>query len=192
MTAQEAPEVRQYLSFKLASSHCAVGILQIKEILQYEAITRIPSVPACIRGVINLRGAVVPVLDLAVKFGLPETEVTKRTCILIAEAALGGERGVVGMMADAVQEVLELTAADVEPPPSFGTQVRVDYLIGLGKAPNGFVLLLDLDRVILASEQDLAAQLSATALSENAEGPPAPGGEGGGGADPGGALSVPA
>jgi purine-binding chemotaxis protein CheW len=178
MNVQEAPELRQYLSFKLAGSDCAVGILQVKEILPFEAITRIPSVPASIRGVINVRGAVVPVLDLAVKFGLPETEVTKRTCILIAEAALGGGRGDVGIMADAVQEVLELTPADVEPPPSFGTQVRVDYLVGLGKAPNGFVLLLDLDRIILASEQELAAQLSARALSQAVAVPPAPGVEG--------------
>jgi purine-binding chemotaxis protein CheW len=164
MSAQETSEVRQYLSFQLAGADCAVGILQVKEILQYETITRIPSVPACIRGVLNLRGAVVPVLDLAVKFGLPETALTKRTCILIVEAALGGERGVVGVMADAVREVLELTPADVEPPPSFGTQVRVDYLVGLGKAPGGFVLILDLDRVILASEEELSRQLAGKGL----------------------------
>lgn len=174
MTRPDAPEFRQFLSFKLAGSDCAVGILQVREILQYEAITRVPSVPACIRGVINLRGAVVPVLDLAVKFGLPETPVTKRTCILIAEAALGGDRGVVGVMADAVQEVLELAPADIEPPPSFGTQVRVDYLAGLGKAPGGFVLLLDLDRIILASEQELTAQLSARAAPEAPAAPAGP------------------
>jgi purine-binding chemotaxis protein CheW len=106
------------------------------------------------------------VLDLAVKFGLPETAVTKRTCILIVEAALGGERGVVGVMADAVQEVLELGPADIEPPPSFGTHVRVDYLVGLGKATGGFVVLLDLDRVIRASEEELTLQLSARPAPE--------------------------
>jgi hypothetical protein len=101
-------------------------------------------------------GSVVPVLDLAVKFGLPETAVTKRTRILIVEAALGVERGVVGVMADTVQEVLELGPSDIEPPPSFGTHVRVDYLVGLERAAGGFVVLLDLDCVIRASEEELA------------------------------------
>ncbi len=159
MSAQEAVNRRQYLSFSLAGSDYAVGILQVKEILQYETVTRVPSVPPSIRGVINLRGAVVPVVDLAVKFGLPKTPVTKRTCILIVEAALGPERTVMGVMADAVQEVLELGAEDIEPPPSFGTQVRVDYLVGMGKAGKCFVLLLDLDRVISAGEKELAAHL---------------------------------
>jgi purine-binding chemotaxis protein CheW len=158
MSAKETEERRQYLSFALAGSDYAVGILQVKEILQYETVTRVPSVPPSVRGVINLRGAVVPVVDLAVKFGLPVTAVTRRTCILIVEAALGGERTVVGIVADAVREVLELGPEEIEPPPSFGTQVRVDYLVGMGKAGKGFVLLLDLDRVISAGEKDLAAQ----------------------------------
>src|SRR5512147_2078629 len=101
MAAHELEERKQYLSFILAGSDYAVGILQVKEILQYEAITRVPSVPSAIRGVINLRGAVVPVVDLAIKFGLAPTEVTKRTCILIVEASLDGERTVVGIVADA-------------------------------------------------------------------------------------------
>ena len=158
MSTKETAERRQFLSFNLASSDYAVGILQVKEILQYETVTRVPSVPPSVRGVINLRGAVVPVVDLAVKFGLPVTAVTRRTCILIVEAALGGERTVVGIVADAVREVLELGPEEIEPPPSFGTQVRVDYLVGMGKAGKGFVLLLDLDRVISAGEKDLAAQ----------------------------------
>jgi purine-binding chemotaxis protein CheW len=176
MKTQEAPELSQYLSFSLSGHGCAVGILQVKEILQFEAITRVPSVPASIRGVLNLRGSVVPVLDLAVKFGLPQTAVTKRTCILIVEAALGGERGVVGVMADSVQEVLELGPSDIEPPPSFGTHVRVDYLVGLGKAAGGFVVLLDLDRVIRASEEELALQLSARAAPEELAAPAPPAG----------------
>ncbi len=147
---------RQFLSFSLAGSDYAVPILQVKEILQFEPVTRVPSVPRSVRGVINLRGAVVPVVDLALKFGMAETPVTKLTCILIVEASLGGERAVVGVMADAVSEVLELAAADVEPAPPFGTQVRVDYLTGMGKVGKGFVLLLDLDRVLSADEKDLA------------------------------------
>jgi purine-binding chemotaxis protein CheW len=158
MSAHEAAERGQYLSFSLAGNDYAVGILQVKEILQCETVTRVPSVPRSIRGVINLRGAVVPVLDLAVKFGLPETAVTKRACILIVEAALAGERTVIGLMADAVREVLELGPEEIAPPPSFGTQVRVDFLVGMGKAGKGFVLLLDLDRVVSAGENELATQ----------------------------------
>src|SRR5690349_17283477 len=125
MSPSDTTQRNQYLSFTLAGSDYAVGILQVKEILQYEGVTRVPSVPPSIRGVINLRGAVVPVLDLAVKFGLPATPVTKRTCVLIVEAAVEGERMVMGVMADAVREVLELGPEEVEPPPSFGTKVRV-------------------------------------------------------------------
>ncbi len=159
MSAQEAAERRLYLCFSFAGNDYAIGVLQAKEILQYDTVTRIPSVPPSIRGVINLRGAVVPVIDLAVKLGLPETAVTKRTCILIVEVDLRDERTVMGVMAEAVQEVLELGPEDIEPPPSFGTQIRVDYLVGMGKAGKGFVLLLDLDRVISAGEKELAAHL---------------------------------
>ncbi len=168
MSAKDTAERRQYLSFGLAGNDYAVGILQVKEILQYETVTRVPSVPPSIRGVINLRGAVVPVVDLAVKFGLPATPVTKRTCILIVEAALGGERTVMGVVADAVREVLELGPEEIEPPPSFGTQVRVDFLVGMGRAGKGFVLLLDLDRVISAGERDLSATLQAGEVTAGA------------------------
>jgi purine-binding chemotaxis protein CheW len=146
----------QYLSFSLSGSEYGVGILKVREILQYETITRVPSTPKSVRGVINLRGAVVPVIDLGAKFGLGETPVTRLTCILIVEAALDGQPTVVGVVADAVREVIELGPDDVEPPPSFGTQVRVDFLLGMGKAGKKFVLLLDLDRVISADEREFA------------------------------------
>ncbi len=103
MPSHELEERRQYLAFTLAGSDYAVGILQVKEILQYESVTRVPSVPPSVRGVINLRGSVVPVIDLAVKFGLAATPVTNRTCVLIVEAALEGERAVMGVLADAVR-----------------------------------------------------------------------------------------
>jgi purine-binding chemotaxis protein CheW len=168
MSTQEATERRQYLSFTLAGGDYAVGILQVKEILQFEQVTRVPSVPPSIRGVINLRGAVVPVIDLA------ETPVTKRTCILIVEASLGAERSVVGIVADAVREVLELGPEEIEAPPAFGTQVRVDFLVGMGKTGKGFVLLLDLDRVVSAGEKELAAQLTRGEEAADPVPPPAP------------------
>ena len=157
--AHQATERHQYLSFTLSGNDYAVGILQVKEILQYETVTPVPSVPASLRGVINLRGAVVPVIDLSVKFGLPPTGVTKRTCIVIVEAALEGERTVLGFVADAVREVLELGPQEVEPPPSFGTQVRAEHLLGMGKVGKGFVLLLDLDRVVSAADAEVLARL---------------------------------
>jgi purine-binding chemotaxis protein CheW len=157
VTTTPAGERRQYLRFGLAGTDYAVGILQVKEILQFETTTRVPGVPPSVRGVINLRGSVVPVLDLALKLGLPETAVTKRTCILIVETDVGGERAVMGVMADEVREVLELGPEDVEPPPSFGARVRVEFLQGMGKVEKGFALLLDLDRVLSADERALAS-----------------------------------
>jgi purine-binding chemotaxis protein CheW len=175
----QTPEAdrRQYLSFTLAGSDYGVGILQVREILQYEQVTRVPSTPRSIRGVINLRGQVVPVVDLAAKFGLPETLPARLTCILIVEARLDGQPTVVGVLADAVREVIELGRDDVEPPPAFGTQVKIDFLMGMGKVGKRFVLLLDLDRVISADEKEFAQAVKDGAV-QPAEPPaaaPAPG-----------------
>jgi purine-binding chemotaxis protein CheW len=156
MAANEIHERRQYLSFSLSGADYAVGILQVKEILQFESITRVPSVPASVRGVINLRGTVVPVVDLSVKFGQGETPVSKRTCVLVVEATLDGQTAVMGVLADGVTEVLELTKDDIEPPPPFGARIQVPYLTGMGKVGQGFVLLIDLDRILDAEEKELA------------------------------------
>jgi purine-binding chemotaxis protein CheW len=142
----------QYLGFVVAGHECAVGILRVREILEYEAVTPVPGTPPWVRGVMNLRGSVVPVLDLAVKFGLPPGEVTRRTCIVVVETDLEGERVVMGVLADAVSQVLDVAAGDVETAPAFGTAVRVDYLLGLGRVGDRFVLLLDIDRVLSAAE----------------------------------------
>ena len=149
----------QYLCFRLAGEECAIGILRVREIIEYDTVTRVPAMPPWVRGVMNLRGGVVPVIDLTVKFGLPESPVTKRSCIVIVEVALDGEPAVMGIVVDAVSQVLELSAADIEPPPAFGTAVRVDYLLGLGKFGDRFVLLLDIDRVLSAAELLKAASL---------------------------------
>ncbi len=162
----------QYLSFSLRETEYAVGILKVKEILQYEQTTRVPSTPRSIRGVINLRGQVVPVVDLAAKFGLGETDPSRLTCILIVEAQLDGASTVVGIMADSVREVIELGADDIEPTPAFGTQVRVDFLLGVGKMANRFVLLLDLDRVISADEKEFAREIAAAPVPDAAAAPP--------------------
>src|SRR6266568_866406 len=160
MPANDDAVRAQYLSFSLRGTDYAVGILKVKEILQYEQTTRVPSTPRSVRGVINLRGQVVPVVDLAAKFGLGETEPTPFTCILIVEAVLEGTSTVVGIMADSVQEVIELGGDDVEPPPAFGTHVKIDFLLGLGKLGKRFVLLLDVDRVISADEKEFAREVA--------------------------------
>ena len=130
----------------------------MKEILQYEEVTAIPSTPRSIRGVINLRGRGVPVLDLAVKLGLDETPVTKRTCILVFEATLEGADLVLGLVTDSVTAVIELGPEDIEEPPSLGTDVRLEHLVGMGRAGKGFVLLLDLEKVLSADEGELGRE----------------------------------
>jgi len=176
MSASAPGESAQYLTFFLAGEEYAAGILRVKEILQYEPVTRIPTTPPWIRGVMNLRGSVVPVVDLAVKFGLPETPVTKWTCVLIVELEVDGQRVVMGVMADAVTEVVDLKPEEIAPPPSFGTRVRVDYLLGMGKVPGKkFVLLLDLDRVLSEAELLSASNAAAESPGPDAEAGRAPG-----------------
>jgi purine-binding chemotaxis protein CheW len=165
MQPEQPEQANQFLSFTLAGSDYGLPILKVREILSFEGATAVPGTPASIRGVVNVRGSVVPVVDLALKFGRAGTEATKRTCILVVDATSGGEPITVGLLAAAVNEVVELAAADVEPPPSFGTGVRVDYLLGLGKTASGFVLLLDIDRVLSASESELAAAAAAVPAS---------------------------
>ncbi len=171
---QDATEQQQYLTFYLGGEEYALGVLRVKEILEYNTLTTVPQTPPWIRGVINLRGHVVPVVDLAVQFGLPPTPITKRTCIIIAEVALAGQPTVMGVLVDAVSQVMDLAPGDIAPPPAFGTAVRVDCLQGLGKVGTKFVLILDMDQV-LAAPALLA--VGAAASGPDAAAPPAePGG----------------
>ncbi len=161
MAERDDAQVKQHLSFTIAGTDYGVPILKVKEILQYEEPTRVPGTPGSIRGVLNVRGAVVPVVDLGVKFGKAEVAPTKRTCVLVVETRAGADVLTVGVLADAVNEVVDLRPEDVEPPPAFGSGVRLDYLVGMGKVGKGFVLLVDIDRVLTASEAELAAQVAA-------------------------------
>ncbi len=145
----------QYLTFMLAGETFAIGILAIKEIIEYGSLTEVPMMPACVRGVINLRGAVVPVMDLLARFGRTPSAVSKRTCIVIVELQAGDERQVVGVVVDAVNEVLDIAPADIEPPPAFGARIRTDFIQGMGKVKGKFVILLNVDHVL--SLDDLAA-----------------------------------
>jgi purine-binding chemotaxis protein CheW len=155
--------MNQYLTFYVAGDEYAVTILKVTEIIECVSLTHVPSVPPWIRGVLNLRGAVVPVVDLAVKFGLAPTVLTGRTCVVMVELEHEGERLVLGVMADSVHQVIELGPEQIQPPPSFGPKVRVDCIQGMGDNGGTFVVLLDIDRV-LSSSEILAATLVEDAL----------------------------
>jgi purine-binding chemotaxis protein CheW len=150
-----APEVArpaQYLGFSLAGEMYAIELLRIREIIEHVPITRVPGMPPAVLGVINLRGRVVPVVDLAVKMGLGPRPITRWTCFVIVEVMVDGERTALGLLADSVSEVLDLGPDDIEPPPAFGTRTPVHYLRGLGRQEQRFILLLDLDRLLSADE----------------------------------------
>lgn len=161
--ARDSSAPTQYLTFIIANEEYAINILRLREITEFTTITAVPTVPRCILGVINLRGSVVPVVDLAIKFGLPETKITKWTCIIIVELEIDGERTVMGVIADLVSQVIDLRPQDIEPPPPFGTKVRVDFLLGMGKTENKFVLILDIDKVLSTHELLAVATLPAAA-----------------------------
>jgi purine-binding chemotaxis protein CheW len=156
----ETGGVAPYLTFRLAGETFAVRVLRVREILEFQAFTKVPNVPRWIRGVINLRGGVVPVVDLALKFGLPESPITKRTCIVIVEVDLGDEHVVMGILVDAVSQVVDLPGASIEAAPPFGTRVRVDFLEGIGKVEGSLVLLLDIDRVLSSAEVETVSASS--------------------------------
>ena len=150
-----AEQTQQYLTFVLAGEVFAMGILAIKEIIEYAELTEVPMMPEYVRGVINLRGAVVPVIDLSVRFGKPSSPVTKRTCIVIIEIETHNERHVLGVVVDAVNAVLDIPASEVEPPPAFGASIRTDFIRGMGKVSGKFVILLDVNHVLAADEMDV-------------------------------------
>jgi purine-binding chemotaxis protein CheW len=163
--ANVSSEPAQYLTFMLAAEVYAIGILAIKEIIEYRGVTEVPMMPASVRGVINLRGAVVPVVDLQARFGRPASEITKRTCIVIVEVATGDERHVVGVVVDAVNEVLEIPATEIEPAPAFGTRIRSEFIQGMGKVRGKFVILLDANHVLAL--HDIGVQPAPDAPTES-------------------------
>jgi len=175
---QEEAVQQQYLTFFLADEEYAVGIQRVKEIIEYTAITKVPKVPMWIRGVINLRGNVVPVVDLAVRFGMEERTITKTTCIVIVEVQQEAERAVMGVIADAVNQVIDFAPKDIEEPPAFGTRVRLEYLFGMGKLGKKFALILNIDSVLSAAELLTVSTLQATPVDaqheagENSKGSP--------------------
>lgn len=153
--------VRQFLTFVLGGVMYALEIVNIKEIIEYGEVTEVPMLPPSIRGIINLRGAVVPVIDLAARFGGHPASVQRRTCIVIVEAIQAGQQSDIGIMVDAVSEVLDIAGSEIEPPPAFGARIRADFIAGMGRVAGKFVIILDIARVL--SVEDMAAL---TAISQ--------------------------
>jgi purine-binding chemotaxis protein CheW len=153
MSVTSIAEAAQYLTFKLSQEVFAVEVAKVREILEYITITRVPKTPEFMRGVINVRGSVVPVLDLRLKFGMSATERTVNTCIVVLEIDFEGETTILGALADSVQEVIELEPEQIEPAPRMGTQLKTEFIKGIGKRDNEFIMILDIDKVF--SVEDL-------------------------------------
>ena len=155
MPVETITEVRQYLTFKLGEEVFALDEEKVREVLDYTTITRIPRTPEFMRGVINLRGSVVPVVDLRLAFGMPATEKTVSTCIVVTEVSMEGQNVVLGALADSVEEVIDLEPDHIQPGPRLGTTINTDFVRGMGRRESGFVVILDIDRVF--AEDQLAA-----------------------------------
>jgi len=150
--AQVVNREGKYLTFSLGAEEYGIGILKIKEIIGMMKITGVPRMAAHVKGVINLRGKVIPVVDLRLRFGMPEIGYTERTCIIVLEIALADGPLLIGVVVDAVSEVLNIHSADIEAPPVFGTRVDTGYILGMAKLNGGVKLLLDVDRVLSGEE----------------------------------------
>jgi purine-binding chemotaxis protein CheW len=153
VAAQGDTRAGKYLTFQLATEEFGIRVLKVREIMGIQDITAVPQTPAHVKGVINLRGKVIPVVDLRLKFGLPAAEYNQRTCVIVTQVAGESAQILVGIVVDGVSEVLNLAAADIEDTPDFGEEVAAQYLLGMAKVKGKVKILLDIDRVL--SSQDL-------------------------------------
>jgi purine-binding chemotaxis protein CheW len=154
--------VMQYLTFHLGDEVFAMDIVTVREIIQHASMTVVPLMPNFVRGVINLRGAVVPVIDLQSRFGRPLAQLGKRTCVIIFDASRDGEKMELGLMVDSVSEVIEIAQADIEPAPQFGTTIAREFIHGLGKVGGEFLVILEPERALNIDDMAEIAAKSAT------------------------------
>lgn len=152
MKKEHEPAMNQYLTFTLAEELFALDIGKVREVLDVSTVTRVPGTPSFVRGVINLRGNVVPVVDMRRKLGMPEAEQGVNSCIIIVDLEVDGEATVLGALSDSVQEVLDMDDGQIEPAPRIGSRMNVEFLRGMGKRDDGFIMILDIDRVFSAGE----------------------------------------
>jgi purine-binding chemotaxis protein CheW len=146
----------KYLTFSLAGEEYGIGILKVKEIIGIMPITVVPQTPDYIKGVVNLRGKVIPVIDLRLKFSIAAAEFTERTCIIVVEIAAAGRTILMGIVVDSVSEVLNIKAADIEATPSFGTKLNTEYILGMAKTGGTIKILLDIDKILSIDELQAA------------------------------------
>ena len=158
MSDQAQASINQYLTFTLAGEQYAVEVGKVKEVLEYTSVTKVPRTVEFMRGVINLRGSVVPVIDLRLKFDLGETEKTIDTSIIVMEVQIAGETVVLGTLADSVQEVIGMDPSQIEPAPSIGTSIDTDFIQGIGKQEEQFIMILDIDAVFSEAEISAVAE----------------------------------
>jgi purine-binding chemotaxis protein CheW len=145
----------QYLTFKLENEIFALGIDKVREVLEFDQVTKVPQTPDMMRGVINLRGSVVPVIDLKLKFGMGSTEKSVNTCVIIVELDLDGEATLIGALADSVQEVIDLEPDKIEPAPKIGTRLNTELIRGMGKRNGEFIILLEIEKVFTLDELEM-------------------------------------
>jgi len=157
MAVAEMTQTTQYLTFKLGDEVFALDITKVREVLDFTAVTKVPRTPEFMRGVINLRGSVVPVVDLRLKFGMSKTENGVNTCIIITEVTVDNDTTILGALADSVQEVLDLEPGSIAPAPRIGTKLRTDFIKGMGKRDERFIIILDIDKVFSADELSIVS-----------------------------------
>jgi purine-binding chemotaxis protein CheW len=167
MSVPAITETTQYLTFKLDEEVFALDVAKVREILDFTKVTKVPQTPDFMRGVINLRGSVVPVMDLRLKFGMSATEKTVNTCVIVVEMVIEGETMVLGVLADSVQEVIDLEPEQIEPAPRIGTKINTEFILGMGKHNELFMMILDIDKVF--SEGEKTAILEAEREAVTAE-----------------------
>jgi purine-binding chemotaxis protein CheW len=158
MAVAEITQTTQYLTFKLGDEVFALDISKVREVLDFTTVTKVPRTPEFMRGVINLRGSVVPVVDLRLKFGMSKTENSVNTCVIITEVTVDGDTIVLGALSDSVQEVLDLEQGSIAPAPKIGTKLRTDFIKGMGKRDDRFIIILDIDKVFSADELALVQE----------------------------------
>jgi purine-binding chemotaxis protein CheW len=152
MSVSSLLDARQYLTFLLGDEVFALDVSHVREILEFSTVTKVPRTPDYMKGVINLRGSVVPVLDMRLKFGLGQVDKTVNTCVVVVEVVCEGQVTALGALVDSVQEVFELEHDQIEPAPKIGTQLKTDFIKGMGKKDDDFVIILDIDRLFSSDE----------------------------------------
>ncbi len=160
MSVPGITETRQYLTFSLGDESFALDVANVREILEFTGVTKVPQTPEFMRGVMNLRGSVVPVVDMRVKLNLPTMEKTVNTCIIVVEVLIEDEKVILGALVDSVQEVIDFEPDQIEPAPRIGTGLKTEFIKGMGKRDEQFIIILDIDKLFSQEELEMVEMAS--------------------------------